>query len=84
MPMDAMQFQSLLDQVRELHQRADELTHSSTRIHTHVRARLNWEIDTQTLQPEQKKLADEAVEVLGKPGLSSSQSRQLQHAFFGK
>lgn len=84
MPIDDVQFQTLLEQVRELHQLADELTHSSTRIHANVRARLNWDLQPPTLPPEQTKLADEVVEVLEKPRLSSSQSRQLQRAFFGR
>ena len=84
MPIDDAQFQTLLEQVRELHQLADELTNSNTRIHANVRARLNWDPRPPTLPPEQRKIADEIVEVLGKPRLSSTQSRQLQRAFFGK
>ena len=83
MAIDDVQFETLLEQVRELHQLADELTHSSTRIHANVRARLNWD-QPPVLPPEQRKLADEVVELLEKPRLSSSQSRQLQRAFFGK
>ena len=83
-PIDGVEFQSLLEQVRQLHQLADELTHSSTRIHANVRARLNWSEEPPTLPPDQSKLADEGVEVLEKPQLSSSQARQLQRAFFGK
>jgi hypothetical protein len=79
-----VQFQTLLEQVRELHKLADELTPSSTRIHANVRARLNWDPQPPVLPPEQTKLADEVVEVLAKPRLSSLQSRQLQRAFFGK
>jgi len=82
--IDDVQFQSLLEQVRELHQLADKLTHSNTRIHANVRARLNWDPQPPALPPEQRKLADEVVEVLEKTRLSSSQSRQLQRAFFGK
>jgi hypothetical protein len=83
-PVDHVQFQSLLEQVRELHRLADELTRESTRIQANVRARLNWDRQPPVLPPEQGKLADEVVEVLSKPQLSSSQSRQLQRAFFGK
>jgi hypothetical protein len=82
--IDDVQFQSLLEQVRELHQRADEITRSSTQIRANVRARLNWERNPPTLPPEQTKLADEVVEILAKPRLSSSQSRQLQRAFYGR
>ena len=81
--VDEAQFQTLLDQVRELHQLADELTHSSTMIHANVRARLSWN-QPPVLPPEQTKLADEAVEMLGLPRLSPSQARQLQRIFFGK
>ena len=78
-----MQFQELLDQVRELHQLADELTRSSTRIHENVRARLAWSQEPPTLPAEQRELADKIVELLEQRRLSSSQARQLQRAFFG-
>ena len=83
-PIDDVQFQSLLEQVRELHQLADELTPSSTRIYANVRARLSWDSDPPPLPPEQRELADEVVEVLEKPQLSSWQARQLKRAFFGR
>ena len=83
MTVDDVQFQSLLEQVRELHELADELTRSPARIHENVRARLSWN-EPPTLPPEQTKLADEAVEMLGLPRLSPSQARQLQQAFFGR
>ena len=82
MPIDDEQFQSLLEQVRELHHLADELTRSR-RLHENVRARLTW-TDPPPLPGEQRKLADEVVETLTKPRLSSSQSRQLQRTFFGR
>lgn len=84
MSIDDEEFQTLLEQVRELHRRTDEITRSSTRLHENVRARLNWNPDPPTLPPAQRELADEVVEVLEKPRLSSSQSRRLQRAFFGK
>jgi hypothetical protein len=80
--IDDQEFQSLLEQVRDLHRLADELTRESTRIHANVRARLSWDRNPPTLPAEQRKLADDVVEVLSKPRLSSSQSRQLQRAFF--
>jgi hypothetical protein len=83
-PIDDVQFQSLLEQVRDLHRLADELTRESTRIHANVRARLNWETNPPALPAEQRKLADEVVAALGKSRLSSSQSRQLHRAFFGR
>ena len=82
--IDDVQFQALLEQVRELHQLADELTRSSTRIHENVRARLRWSQEAPALPPEQRELADTIVELLEQKRLSSSQARQLQRAFFGK
>jgi hypothetical protein len=82
--VDDAQFQTLLEQVRELHQRADEITHSSTRIHANVRARLSWDPQPPVLPTEQSELADEVVELLGRTQLSSSQFRQLQREFFGR
>ena len=84
MPIDDAEFQGLLEQVRELHQLADELTRTSGLLHANVRARLNWSHEAPPLPPEQSKLADEVVEVLEQPRLSSSQARALQRAFFGK
>jgi hypothetical protein len=83
-PVDDREFQSLLEQVRELHDLADELTRSSARLHANVRARLSWEPNPPTLPPEQSKIADEVVEVLEQPRLSARQLRELQRAFFGK
>jgi hypothetical protein len=83
-PIDDAQFQTLLEQVRELHQRTDEIAQSSTRIHAHVRARLSWDPEPPTLPSDQSELADEIVELLGQTQLSSSQFRQLQRAFFGR
>ena len=82
--VDDVQFQSLLEQVRELHRLADEVTRESTRIHANVRARLVWDPKPPPLPQEQREIADEAVEILAKPKLSSSQSRQLHRAFFGR
>ncbi len=84
MPIDDTEFEALLEQVRELHQLADELTRSSALIHANVRARLNWSHEAPPLPPDQSKVADEVVEALEKPRLSSSQARALQRAFFGK
>ena len=84
MPVDDREFQSLLEQVRDLHRLADELTPSSTRLQANVRARLNWDPDAPTLPPEERDVADEVVDVLAKPRLSSWQARQLRHTFFGK
>jgi hypothetical protein len=82
--IDEPQFQSLLEQVRDLHRLADEITRESTRLHANVRARMTWDRNPPSLPAEQRKVADEAVEALSTPHLSSSQSRQLQRAFFGR
>lgn len=76
-------FQTLLEQVREMHRRTDELTRSKTRMHDNVRARLSWKVPP-SLPSEQRKVADEVVEALDTPRLSSSQSRQLWRAYFGR
>ena len=83
-PIDDAEFEALLEQVRDLHRLADELTHTSALIQANVRARLNWSHEAPPLPPDQSKIADDVVEVLEKPRLSSSQARALQRAFFGK
>ena len=83
-PIEEAKFQTLLDQVRDLHRLTDELARSRTRIHENVRARLTWNGEPPALPPEQRKLADDAVDALESRWLSSSQSRQLHRAFFGK
>jgi len=82
--MDDEGFETLLQQVRALHRLADEVTRERARIDANVRARLSWNRDAPPLPPEQRKVADEAVEALSKSRLSSSQSRQLHRAFFGR
>jgi hypothetical protein len=82
--VDDLEFQSLLEQVHELHRLADEVTRETTRIHTNVRARLSWDLNPPPLPHVQRRIADEAVEILATPKLSSSQSRQLHRAFFGR
>jgi hypothetical protein len=82
--IDDDQFQSLLEQVRDLHRLADELTRETTRIHANVRARLSWDRNPPSLPKAQREVADEAVEILSKPRLSSTQARALQRAFFGR
>jgi hypothetical protein len=84
MPIDDERFESLLDQVRDLHRRADEITRESSRLQAHVQARLSWERNPPPLPAPQREIADEVVEILAKPRLSSSQSRALQRAFFGR
>lgn len=85
MPLDDTQFQSLLEQVRDLHELADELSREKVSFEAHVRARLGWDDrNAPPLPAGQRDLADEVVDVLSKPRLSSSQSRQLYRAFFGR
>jgi hypothetical protein len=81
-PIDDEQFQSLLEQVRDLHRRTDALMRESSRTHEHIRARLRWDRNPPSLPPNSRKLADEVVDALTKPRLSSGQSRQLYRAFF--
>jgi uncharacterized protein Yka (UPF0111/DUF47 family) len=83
MAVDDEQFESLLEQVRDLHRRADELTRSP-RLHDHIRARLSWSREVPSVPSEQRELADEAVDALASPRLSSVQSRRLQKTFFGR
>ena len=85
MPVDDDQFQSLLEQLQELHRIADEISREKVRFDAHVRARLSWDDrNAPPLPREQRDLADEVVELLSKPRLSSSQSRQLHRVFFGR
>ena len=81
--MEEPQFQTLLEQVRELHDLADELSRSTARIHDNVRARLYWRPDPPTLPADQQRIADEVVDVLQDRRLSSRQARQLERAFLG-
>jgi hypothetical protein len=81
--LDDQVFQTLLEQVRELHRRTDKLTRAKWAVHENVRARLNWD-DPPSLPRDQRDLADEAVKALDTPRLSSSQSRQLWRTYFGK
>jgi hypothetical protein len=82
-PIDEVLFRRMLERVCELRDLADH-AHSRARVNAHVRARLNWSRQAPVLLPRQSELADEVVELLQKPRLSSYQSRELQRAFFGK
>ena len=83
--VDDEKFESLLDQVRELHRLADEATRERARFDAYVEARLRWDDrNAPALPVGQRDLADAAVEALSKPRLSSSQSKQLYRAFFRK
>lgn len=81
--VDEPQFETLLDQVLDLHRRADELTRSP-RLHEHVRARLGWSKDVPSLPRDQRDVADEVVAALETRNLSPGQSRVLHRAFFGR
>ncbi len=83
MAIDDELFQTLLEQVRELHRRTDELTRTKSRLHENVRARLNWS-PAPSLPEAQREIADEVVEVLNRPRLSHSQSRELYRSYFGR
>ena len=76
--------ESLLDQVRDLHRRTDEITRSKSRLHEHIRSQLRWERTPATVPPEQRDLAEQVVEALSKPRLSTSQARRLYEAYFGR
>jgi hypothetical protein len=76
-------FQTLLEQVRELNRRTDEITRSRTKVHDNIRARLSWN-DPPSLPSDQRELADKVVEALATPRLSTVQSQQLWRAYFGK
>ena len=83
MALDDAVFQTLLQQVRELHERTDQMSRSRSRIHENVRARLTWNVPP-PLPDDQRNLADEVVSALDTPRLSSAQSRQLYQAYFRK
>jgi hypothetical protein len=83
-PLDEAEFESLLDQVRDLHRRTDEITRSKSRLHEHIRAELRRERIPSTIPSEQRALAEEVVEVFSKPRLSSSQARRLYETYFGR
>jgi hypothetical protein len=82
--MDDDPFQTLIEQVRDLHRRTDELNRSKARrVHDNVRARLSWNAPP-SLPADQRNLADEVVTALSTPRLSSAQSRRLWRTYFGK
>jgi hypothetical protein len=83
MAMENTQFETLIEQVRDLHRVADEITRSP-RFENHVRARLNWSRDVPQVPSDQRNLADAVVDALGTPRLSSAQSARLHKAFFGR
>ena len=83
MAIEEPRFESLLEQVRDLHRVADELTRSP-RLNEHIQARLSWSREVPSVPSDQRELADAVVEALESPRLSSVQSRRLRNAFFGR
>lgn len=83
MGVDDEVFQTLLEQVQELHRRTDEITRSKARVHDHIRARLTWS-DPPSIPLQQRELADQVVDVLGEVRLSTLQSKRLWREYFGK
>jgi hypothetical protein len=83
LPIDDKVFQTLLEQVRELNRRTDEVSRSRAGVHENIRARLSWN-DPPSLPSEQRQVADQVVEALATPRLSTMQSRQLWRAYFGR
>jgi hypothetical protein len=81
--MDEERFESLFDQVRELHRLADEITRSP-RLRDNVRARLDLTGEIPSLPSDQRQVADDAVDALQAPRLSSAQARRLRKEFFGR
>jgi hypothetical protein len=82
--MEDEPFQTLIEQVRDLHRRTDELHRSKVQsVHANIRARLSWNAPP-SLPTEQRNLADEVVEALSAPRLSSAQSRRLWRTYFGE
>ena len=69
MAIDDEVFQTLLEQVRELNRRTDEITSSKTRVHYNIRrgghdssdSRLSWFVPP-SLPSAQRELADKVVE----------------------
>jgi len=82
--VDDKPFQTLLEQVQDLHRRTDDLNRSKiVRTHAHIRARLSWNAPS-SLPTDQRELADEVVAALSTPRLSSAQSRRLWRTYFDK
>jgi hypothetical protein len=52
-------------------------------MHENIRARLTWNV-APSLPTEQREIADEVVDALSQPRLSTSQSRLLYKAYFGR
>ena len=81
--MDDEPFQTLLEQVQDLHRRTDELNRSKARVCPREHPSATQLADSVEPSSRSEDLADEVVEALSTPRLSSVQSRQLWRAYFG-
>jgi hypothetical protein len=82
--MDDERFETLIEQIRDLHRRTDELSRPKVQsVHDSVRAQLDWKTPP-SLPKDQRNLAEEIVEALNTPRLSSAQSRRVWRTYFGK
>ena len=83
--IDDAQYHAMLLRARELRRLVDELgSLSAPEVDASVLARLVGKPVADELPPGQRKLVDEIVELLQRPGLSSLQARGLAHAFRSK
>jgi hypothetical protein len=83
--IDDVQYHAMLLRARELRRLVDELgSLSAPEVDASVLARLVGKPVADELPPGQRKLVDEIVELLQRPGLSSLQARGLAHAFRSK
>ena len=83
MALDDELFQTLLEQVRDLRRRTEEVPRSKTWVHHNIRARLSW-TDPPSLPRDRRDVADGVVEALKTPRLSTMQSQKLWRAYFGR
>lgn len=84
MAIDDLHFQVMLKRAREFRRRIDELgSVSGPVIDANVRARLRWNPQPPQLPPGQRQLADEILDLLKNPQLSTGQARELAQAFRG-
>jgi hypothetical protein len=84
-PIDDVQYHAMLLRARELRRLVDELgSLTAPAIDASVDARLQRKPLADELPPGQRKLVDEIVEILERPGLSPMQVRALAQAFRSK
>jgi hypothetical protein len=81
-PINDAQYHAMLLRAREFRQLVDDLGSLTTPgVDAYVIARLLGKPVSDELPPEQRKLVDEIVELLGNPELSTLQARGLLRAF---